>query len=244
MPFQSKSQQRWMFANHPRMAERWAAHTKDIKSLPEHASGGEEKQSMLKELAAGVAAQTLIEKLASDTNLEPALVPHLAAKAGLGVVPFVKLAYADPEGFTAFLKLASGAVKPRQFVLDCLRSRTGIPKLAGGLLQRLMQGAGTTARGIEGAGRSVGELAGALGNTRGGRSALAGGTALTAGTLATGTHPTQLLQSAMSGRSGEQAAWPRKGPRTLQARRSRLRGPTPRRRAVRRLLRRARGPAA
>jgi len=35
MPFKSKAQQRWMFANKPRMAERWADHTPDIKALPE-----------------------------------------------------------------------------------------------------------------------------------------------------------------------------------------------------------------
>lgn len=36
MPFQSKAQQRWMFAKHPEMAERWAHETPDIKALPEH----------------------------------------------------------------------------------------------------------------------------------------------------------------------------------------------------------------
>jgi hypothetical protein len=35
MPFKSKAQQRWMFANKPSMAERWADHTPDIKALPE-----------------------------------------------------------------------------------------------------------------------------------------------------------------------------------------------------------------
>ena len=35
MPFQSKSQQRWMFSNHPAMVERWAKETPAIKSLPE-----------------------------------------------------------------------------------------------------------------------------------------------------------------------------------------------------------------
>lgn len=35
MPFQSKAQQRWMFAKHPKMAKRWAHETPDIKSLPE-----------------------------------------------------------------------------------------------------------------------------------------------------------------------------------------------------------------
>ena len=35
MPFTSKSQQKWMFANKPKMAKRWAKHTPNIKSLPE-----------------------------------------------------------------------------------------------------------------------------------------------------------------------------------------------------------------
>lgn len=37
MPFKSKAQMRWMFANHPRMARRWADHTPDIENLPEKA---------------------------------------------------------------------------------------------------------------------------------------------------------------------------------------------------------------
>jgi hypothetical protein len=35
MPIVSKAQQRWMFANKPEMAERWAKETPDIKALPE-----------------------------------------------------------------------------------------------------------------------------------------------------------------------------------------------------------------
>lgn len=35
MPFQSKSQQRWMYANKPEMAKEWSAATPDIKKLPE-----------------------------------------------------------------------------------------------------------------------------------------------------------------------------------------------------------------
>jgi len=38
MPFQSKAQQRYMFAKMPKMAERWAKHTANIKKLPERAS--------------------------------------------------------------------------------------------------------------------------------------------------------------------------------------------------------------
>lgn len=35
MPFESKAQQRWMYANHPSMAKRWADHTPNIKKLQE-----------------------------------------------------------------------------------------------------------------------------------------------------------------------------------------------------------------
>jgi len=39
MPFKSKAQMRWMFANHPRMARRWAKETKGTKSLPNRVRG-------------------------------------------------------------------------------------------------------------------------------------------------------------------------------------------------------------
>lgn len=38
MPFESKAQQRFMFARHPKIAKRWAAETGDFKDLPEHKS--------------------------------------------------------------------------------------------------------------------------------------------------------------------------------------------------------------
>lgn len=41
MPFKSKAQQRFMYAQHPRMAKRWADETKDIKGLPEKLHPGE-----------------------------------------------------------------------------------------------------------------------------------------------------------------------------------------------------------
>lgn len=34
MPFKSKAQAKYMFANHPAMAKEWAKETKSIKSLP------------------------------------------------------------------------------------------------------------------------------------------------------------------------------------------------------------------
>lgn len=39
MPFKSKAQRRWMFANHPRMAERWQADTPKNAPLPERKKG-------------------------------------------------------------------------------------------------------------------------------------------------------------------------------------------------------------
>jgi hypothetical protein len=35
MPFKSKSQQKYMFSQHPEIAKRWAAETPNMKSLPE-----------------------------------------------------------------------------------------------------------------------------------------------------------------------------------------------------------------
>jgi hypothetical protein len=36
MPFESKTQARYMFATHPRLAKEFASKTASIKSLPEH----------------------------------------------------------------------------------------------------------------------------------------------------------------------------------------------------------------
>jgi hypothetical protein len=35
LPFRSQRQRRFLFAKHPRIARRWAQHTKNIKRLPE-----------------------------------------------------------------------------------------------------------------------------------------------------------------------------------------------------------------
>ena len=35
MPFKSKAEERWMFANKPEMAKRWAAETPDQSALPQ-----------------------------------------------------------------------------------------------------------------------------------------------------------------------------------------------------------------
>jgi hypothetical protein len=38
MPFKSKAQAKWMFANKPQMAKKWADHTPNIKALPKKKS--------------------------------------------------------------------------------------------------------------------------------------------------------------------------------------------------------------
>ena len=35
MPFKSQAQARWMFANKPQMAQKWARHTPNIRRLPQ-----------------------------------------------------------------------------------------------------------------------------------------------------------------------------------------------------------------
>lgn len=40
MPFRSKAQAGWMFANHPEMAKRWASETPSVAKLPEHVGKG------------------------------------------------------------------------------------------------------------------------------------------------------------------------------------------------------------
>jgi hypothetical protein len=36
MPFESKAQERWMFATHPQMAKEWASKTPSQSSLPQY----------------------------------------------------------------------------------------------------------------------------------------------------------------------------------------------------------------
>lgn len=52
MPFKSKAQQRWMYANEPAMAERWSDHTPDHKSLPAKAKKKKKKREKAAALVA------------------------------------------------------------------------------------------------------------------------------------------------------------------------------------------------
>ena len=48
MPFLSTAQQKFMFANHPEIAKRWAKETPDMKNLPEHVKKDVLKKSVKK----------------------------------------------------------------------------------------------------------------------------------------------------------------------------------------------------
>lgn len=52
MPFQSKAQQRFMFARHPKIARRWAKETGSFRDLPERKDMKKKKKKarMLKDL--------------------------------------------------------------------------------------------------------------------------------------------------------------------------------------------------
>jgi len=43
MPFKSQRQRAWMYANNPKMAAKWEAHTPKNKPLPEEAPKKEQK---------------------------------------------------------------------------------------------------------------------------------------------------------------------------------------------------------
>lgn len=68
MPFKSEAQRRWMYANHPRMAREWSAHTPKGAKLPEKVKkayqDGEEEQnkpSFLEDYLKATAAHKLVD---------------------------------------------------------------------------------------------------------------------------------------------------------------------------------------
>jgi len=60
MPFKSKSQQRWMYANEPEMAKKWSDHTPSHKSLPEKAKKKKKRKEEEKTAIAELAKQAAI----------------------------------------------------------------------------------------------------------------------------------------------------------------------------------------
>lgn len=74
MPFKSKAQLRWMFANHPEMAKRWAKHTEDTKALPEKADSEEEKKAF------AFLDAIVKEAVSMAMNLKPKPTPSVKPK--------------------------------------------------------------------------------------------------------------------------------------------------------------------
>lgn len=56
MPFQSKAQERWMWANHPDMAKRWAKETPK-GSLPERVGAPKDKGKHARTMSAYMSAK-------------------------------------------------------------------------------------------------------------------------------------------------------------------------------------------
>ncbi|RLI87994.1 MAG: hypothetical protein DRP01_00140 [Archaeoglobales archaeon] len=100
MPFESKAQQRWMFAKHPAMAKEWAAHTPGIKKLPEKKmkkkNSGTRKVGMLAaqepnlgtpDPTGGTQMSTTAAQMSNAQNLTPKLtVPKPPEQASGGTL--------------------------------------------------------------------------------------------------------------------------------------------------------------
>ena len=50
MPFKSKAQMRWMFANKPGMAKEWAHETPSVKRLPQRVDRHQVRREVLKRM--------------------------------------------------------------------------------------------------------------------------------------------------------------------------------------------------
>lgn len=168
MPFKSKAQQRWMFAAESRgelpkgTAREWAHHTPNIKKLPERIGDetkeGSDHMNAITLLATHAADDAMVEKLASDTQITPDLVRHLAGRADMTPAAFVKLAYANPTQYVEFLKLSSGATK---LTPELVKKAAGGTGLLSGLLQRMRGAAGKAGEAYKAARGQESKLTGA-----------------------------------------------------------------------------------
>lgn len=102
MPLKSASQQRWMFATHPKMAKEWAAETPDMKNLPDHtgtAGAQKERVRALLRHACGTVAGAEPDRMARGGVRAPRAgvrAPHAGVRnphAGIG--KFVLPRYAE-----------------------------------------------------------------------------------------------------------------------------------------------------
>lgn len=84
MPFKSKAQMRWMYANHPEMAKRWAKHTENVKSLPEKKK--EEKTAEVSAVLFKLAAEMWAKRIGNNLKV-PLPLSVNPKKSVLGVNP-------------------------------------------------------------------------------------------------------------------------------------------------------------
>jgi len=150
IPFKSKAQQKYLFSQHPQIAKRWAAHTKDIKSLPEKVSDKKkEAREIIVEACKGLVAQG-IEKAAvcrCVANLSMAAIEqHKTAGflSGLGSIGkglwsgvkglgqiFGGTGQAIGGGAKMLSPVAKGVGRAGSWTVDQLRKATGLSQLAG-----------------------------------------------------------------------------------------------------------------
>jgi hypothetical protein len=108
----------------------WAEKT-DYKHLPKKKKKTKEGHDMLT-MGARAAEGAMITKLASDVQITPELVRHLASTVKLSPAAFVKIAYDDPADFIAFLRTVCGVKQA---------AAGPIPGILSGLLKRMRSGA-------------------------------------------------------------------------------------------------------
>lgn len=88
MPFKSKQQRKWMYANDPEMAARWEKHTPDDTKLPEKVQNKKKKQTK-KALDVSKAHRMLFFiRLASDMDYNR---KFLEVKQPINILFFTKL---------------------------------------------------------------------------------------------------------------------------------------------------------
>jgi len=82
MPFQSKAQQRYLFAKNPKVAQEFASKTKDYKDLPEHVSPHKDPPMKIKP---GSPQDKAMER---RMRLTPGSPQDKAMESGTKVTPF------------------------------------------------------------------------------------------------------------------------------------------------------------
>ena len=89
MPFQSKSQQRFMFARHPKKAKEWAKETPDMKSLPEkkHPSVNPKGRKLKKKASVENLSSTFMRGFGDEITKTAGLFSRLFAKKPPPVSP-------------------------------------------------------------------------------------------------------------------------------------------------------------